>query len=183
MLKAHPERFQAIWAYFLSTKTTEHANPSPSSPLTSPPRPPSPVLISFPPFSSPFLHTAEKGLEHSGFTQRATSLEFLFRLNRLVWGKFERTHSQPGDIQYDKKAGSYLIASCINTQRERRIAYAGWRNRNKKSCILHLIWQLCVIISLQFFYSTAQTEAYKCTHAPSFSPALFSLSHSENFQK
>lgn len=61
-----------------------------------------------------------------GFTLRPTSLEdlkFPFRFNCLVWGKFERkTHSQPEDIQYDKKAGSYLITSCINTERasERR---------------------------------------------------------------
>ncbi len=108
----------------------------------------SPMLISFPPFF-PFLHTAEMGFEHLGFTRRATSLEdlkFLFRFNRLVWGKFERTHSQPGDIQYDKKAGSYLITSCINTEQERRTAYAGWRNRNKTSCVPQLILQSCVHI-------------------------------------
>lgn len=34
----------------------------------------SPMLISFPPFFQ-FLHTAEMGFEHLGFTRRATSLE------------------------------------------------------------------------------------------------------------
>lgn len=130
--------------------------------------PSSPALISFPPFFSISPH-CRNGIWAFGVHTAGNKSWVSVPLNRLVWGKFERTHSQPGDIQYDKKAGSHLITSCINTQRERRIAYAGWCNRNKKSCIPHLILQLCVIISLQFFYSAAQTNAHKYTHALSFS--------------
>lgn len=154
MLKAHPGRFQAIWAYFLSTKTTEHANPHlPVLPLhlffpLFPPTCSSPSLHFF--FFFPRFSTLQKwDWSIQGFTLRPTSLEdlkFPFRFNRLVWGKFERkTHSQPEDIQYDKKAGSYLITSCINTERasERaeRTAYAGWCNANKVSCVPQLVLQ------------------------------------------
>lgn len=126
---------------------------SPSSPYifsshSSPPH----MLISFPPFFFffPRFSTLQKwDWSVRGFTLRPTSLEdlkFPFRFNRLVWGKFERkTHSQPEDIQYDKKAGSYLITSCINTERasERaeRTAYAGWCNANKASCVPQLVLQ------------------------------------------
>ena len=75
----------------------------------------------FPFFLPPlrFLHSAEMGFELLGFTRRATSredLKFQFRFHHLVLGKFEWTHSQPGDTQYDAKAGSYLITGRVNTE-------------------------------------------------------------------
>lgn len=59
------------------------------------------------------------GFELLGFTRRATSredLKFQFRFHHLVLGKFEWTHSQPGDTQYDVKAGSFPITGRINTE-------------------------------------------------------------------
>lgn len=136
----------------------------------------SPMLSSIPPLF-PFLHTAEMGFEHLGFTRRATSLEdlkFLFRFNRLVWGKFERTHSQPGDIQYDKKAGSYLITSCIKRNRERRTAYAGWCNINEASCVQQFILQ-SIYNTTSFSYCPSWET---CTNTPTLPLLLCSSSFS-----
>lgn len=165
LLKAHPGRFQAIWAYFLSTQTTEHASPLLLlvwylffSPLS--------VSARLVPtiFSPPFLHTGEMGFfSFWGSCGGQTSLEdskFVFHFNRLVWRKFEGTYSQPGDIQYDNKAGSYLISSCINTDWEEESL---WLLMQKK---WHIVY-CCLYFSLVFIYNTtslyfptAQREMY-----------------------